>query len=163
MSSAAEVVARLVAAGQTVAVAESLTGGLVTAALTAVPGASAVVAGGITAYQTPLKARLLDVPEQVLATEGAVSAATAVAMAAGVRARLGTDWGVATTGVAGPEPQEGKAVGRVHVAVAGPDLADRSPRVAQRELVLPGDRGMVRAGAVDAALLLLLAVLPGVA
>jgi nicotinamide-nucleotide amidase len=145
----AVVLRRLVAAGQTVAVAESLTGGLLGAALTELPGSSAAFRGGLLVYATDVKASLAGVPEEVLATDGAVSTATAEALAAGARDRLGATWGVGVTGVAGPEPQEGKAVGTVHVAVAGPT----GVRSATRRV--PGDRPRVRLLAVTMALDLL--------
>ncbi|MFJ6721969.1 CinA family protein [Streptomyces sp. NPDC091259] len=117
----AGVVLRLLAqSDQTVAVAESLTGGLVAAELTAVPGASKSFRGSVTAYATELKHRLLGVDAALLAAEGAVNAQVAEEMAAGVRRALGASWGIATTGVAGPDPQDGQPVGTVFVAVAGP-------------------------------------------
>ena len=143
------VLRRLVEAGQTVAVAESLTGGLLGAALTEPPGSSAAFRGGVQVYATDLKASLAGVPDDVLATHGAVSEQAARAMASGVRERLGASWGVALTGVAGPDEQEGHPPGTLHVAVAGPDA------VVTRSTRLPGDRGRVRALAVTAALELL--------
>jgi nicotinamide-nucleotide amidase len=142
-------VARLTAAGQTVAVAESLTGGLVTAALTDVAGASAVVRGGVLAYATDLKAQLLGVDEVLLAQQGAVDAEVAVQMAGGARSLIRATYGLATTGVAGPGPADDKPAGRVYVAVVGPG----STRV--RALSLSGDRGDVRARSVHAVLALL--------
>jgi len=139
--------------GRTVATAESLTGGLLCATLVSVPGASDVVRGGIVAYAADLKASLLDVPQALLAEVGAVDRATAVSMAQGVRERVGSSYGVATTGVAGPDPAEGKPVGLVFVAVAGPS------GVEVRELQLAGERADIRAGAVDAALGLLMSAL----
>lgn len=147
---AAEVVAALGARGLTVGSAESLTGGLVGAALTSVAGSSAVYRGGIVAYATDLKHSLLDVDAGELGRDGAVAATTAAAMAAGVRARTGAHVGVATTGVAGPTSQEGHAPGTVYVA-----LADRAG-VVVRELALPGDRDAVRAATVVAVLALVL-------
>ncbi len=149
-ASSSEVVARLVERGQTVGCAESLTGGLVVSRLVDVPGASAVVRGGVVAYATPLKAALLGVDVDLLASRGAVDAEVARQMAAGARRLLEADWGVATTGVAGPEPQDGMPVGRVFVAVAGPG---ESVTVERHDLV--GGRSEIRAGAVDAALTLL--------
>jgi nicotinamide-nucleotide amidase len=146
---AADLVTRLTSAGQTVAVAESLTGGLVAAALTGVAGASAVVRGGVLAYATDLKARVLGVDEELLARVGAVDAGVAEQMARGVRSLMGATYGLATTGVAGPDQADGKAVGTVYVAVAGP----ASARV--RALNLSGDRGEVRAKSVHAVLALL--------
>ena len=148
-AAAADLVALLTAAGQTVAVAESLTGGLVAAALTDVPGASVVVRGGVVAYATDLKAQVLGVDEVLLAEQGAVHAEVVGQMASGVRALMGATYGLATTGVAGPDQVDGKPVGTVFVAVAGPAAS----RV--RALSLPGDRGDVRALSVRAALHLL--------
>lgn len=153
MNSVVDLVGSLAAVGATVATAESLTGGLVVAALTSVPGSSAVVRGGVVAYATDLKATLAGVPTQTLARDGAVAASTARAMAAGVRVLCRAGYGVATTGVAGPGSQEGHPPGTVHVAVAGPSgvrsLSDR--------LVVEG-RESVRAGAVSLALELLIEV-----
>ncbi|MFI9201668.1 CinA family protein [Streptomyces sp. NPDC053048] len=153
---AAEVLAVLVAHGQTVAAAESLTGGLVAAELTAVPGASRSVRGSVTAYAGEVKRDVLGVDGTLLAERGAVDAEVARQMARGVRALLGADWGVATTGVAGPEPQDGKDVGTVFVAVAGP----QGPG-AVRQLSLDGGRAEIRAESVRAVLVLLLRELAG--
>jgi nicotinamide-nucleotide amidase len=109
----------LTARGQTVAVAESLTGGLVTGALTSIAGASVVVRGAVVAYATDLKAALLGVPADLLARQGPVDPDVAMAMAEGARRLLGATYGLATTGVAGPGPADGKAQGTVYVAVAG--------------------------------------------
>ena len=147
----ARVVAACREAGLTVAVAESLTAGLVAARVADVPGASAVLRGGVVAYATDLKDRLLGVDPELLARVGAVHADVAVQMARGVAERLGADLGVATTGVAGPDPQDGRLPGAVFVAVVGP-----AGWVRVRELQLSGDRPAVRRGAVDAALALLL-------
>jgi nicotinamide-nucleotide amidase len=119
-SPAAEVVELLTVRGETIAVAESLTGGLVAAEITPVPGASKVFRGSVTAYATELKHRLLGVDATLLAQRGAVDARVAAQMAAGVRRALEADWGIATTGVAGPDPQDGQPVGTVFVAVDGP-------------------------------------------
>jgi nicotinamide-nucleotide amidase len=151
---AAVVLRRLTAAGATVAVAESLTGGLLGAALTDLPGSSAAFRGGLQVYSTELKARLAGVPDDVLSARGAVSAETASALAQGVRERLGATYGVGVTGVAGPQEQEGQPVGTVHVAVAGPGGVRH---VATR---LPGDRARVRSLAVTSALDLLRRQLP---
>ena len=120
---AAQVVGLLTRRGQTLAVAESLTGGLVVATLIAVPGASAVVRGGVVAYLSDLKADLLGVDPDLLAARGAVDPEVAAAMAIGVAIRLRADYGLATTGVAGPDPQDGHPVGVVHIAVAARDGA----------------------------------------
>lgn len=140
------VVSRLRRAGQTVAVAESLTGGLFGGALTDVPGASAAFRGGVQVYAADLKAALAGVPTDVLAAEGPVSAVTAAAMADGVRARLRADWGVGLTGVAGPGEQDGHPPGTLHVAVSGPSGTTTLRRR------LPGDRARVRLLAVAVAL-----------
>ncbi|MEV6319013.1 nicotinamide-nucleotide amidohydrolase family protein [Streptomyces sp. NPDC051776] len=150
-SLAADVLARLVDRGETVAVAESLTGGLVAAALTAPAGASRAFLGSVTAYATGVKRDLLAVDGALLAERGAVDPVVAGQMAAGVRRLLGADWGVGTTGVAGPDSQDGKPVGRVYIAVAGPSGPARS-----RELGLDGDRAGIRSSSVSAALELLL-------
>ena len=142
----AALVADLRAAGHTVAAAESLTGGLVTATLVDVAGASAVVRGAVVAYQPDLKIRLVGVDADLVAREGTVNAAVAEQLAQGVRHELGATWGLGTTGVAGPGPSEGHPAGTVHVAVAGPD------GVTSRRLDLTGDRTTVRRGAVRAVL-----------
>lgn len=136
----------LLARGQTVAVAESLTGGALGAALTEVPGVSQTFRGGVTAYATEVKARLLGVDEELLARVGAVDAEVAAQMARGVRELLAATYGLATTGVAGPDPQDGHPPGEVHLALAGP------AGVRTWSLTLHGDRAAVRAGAVRAAL-----------
>ncbi|MEZ5116370.1 MAG: nicotinamide-nucleotide amidohydrolase family protein [Candidatus Nanopelagicales bacterium] len=147
-------VAALQSAGVTVAVAESLTGGLVCAALTDVPGASAVVRGGVVAYATDLKAGLLGVDPALLARVGPVHPDVAVAMAVGVAGRTGADLGLACTGVAGPDPQGGREPGVVFVAAARASVAapGDAEDVLVRELALPGDRAAVRTGTVRALL-----------
>ncbi|MCY0930924.1 CinA family protein [Streptomyces sp. H27-H1] len=117
---AADVLRLLAESDATVAVAESLTGGMVAAELTAVPGASRSFRGSVTAYATELKHQVLGVDAGLLEAEGAVNPQVAEEMAAGVRRLLGASWGIATTGVAGPDPQDGQPVGTVFVAVAGP-------------------------------------------
>ncbi|MDJ1130932.1 CinA family protein [Streptomyces iconiensis] len=133
--------ALLAARGETLAVAESLTGGLVAAEITSVPGASRVFRGSVTTYATELKRDVLGVDGALLEERGAVDAEVARQMARGVREALGADWGIATTGVAGPEPQDGQPVGTVYVAVAGPG----TPAVGER-LGLEGSRSGDRAG-----------------
>ncbi|MFD3808259.1 MULTISPECIES: CinA family protein [unclassified Streptomyces] len=118
---AAEVLRLLAESDQTLAVAESLTGGMVAAELTAVPGASRSFRGSVTAYATELKHRVLGVDAGLLEAEGAVNAQVAEEMAAGVRRVMGASWGIATTGVAGPDPQDGQPVGTVFVSVSGPE------------------------------------------
>ncbi|WP_298459651.1 CinA family protein [uncultured Cellulomonas sp.] len=155
LAEAQALVAELVGRGLTVAVAESLTGGSVTSALVDVPGASRALRGGIVSYATVLKAELLDVDRDLLRRAGAVDPDVARQMARGVRTRLGADVGLATTGVAGPDPQDGHAPGEVHVAVATADA------VVVRSLRLAGDRAAVRAGAVRAVLTCAADVLAG--
>jgi nicotinamide-nucleotide amidase len=152
-----QVLAALVAAGATVAVAESLTGGLVTAALTEPPGASTAVRGGLVVYATDLKATLAGVPFPLLTAEGPVSPDVAAALAAGARDRLGATYGLGVTGVAGPDAQGGRPVGTVYVALAGPGSGW------VRHLTLAGDRSTIRAATVAAALAELLAALRAVA
>ena len=147
-------VARLRALGHTLATSESLTGGLVGAAITSVPGASEAYLGGVVAYATALKARLSGVPEPLLEEYGAVSEQAVVEMAAGVSRLAASDWGLATSGVAGPTGQEDHPPGTVWVAVVGPGV--RTAALHRFE----GDRGAVRRQAVQAALELLLAGLP---
>ena len=129
----------------TLAVAESCTGGAIGAALTAVPGSSAVFAGGVIAYSNAVKQRQLGVPSDLLERHGAVSDAVVMAMAEGVRDRLETDWGLAVSGIAGPGGgSDEKPVGLVHVAVAGPDgceaaalrFGDRRGRGAVQQLTV---------------------------
>jgi nicotinamide-nucleotide amidase len=151
-----DVVAVLRRRGQTLAVAESLTGGELCSRLVGVPGVSAVLRGGVVAYATDLKGSLLGVDGDLLARHGAVHPEVAGAMARGAAARLGADWGVATTGVAGPQPQDGHPPGTVHVAVHGPD-GPGACRVIT--LALDGDRAAVRTAAVAAALDLLVVLL----
>ncbi|WP_197319290.1 CinA family protein [Saccharomonospora sp. NB11] len=146
---AAWLVGELTRRGQTVAAAESLTAGLVCATLTEVPGASAVLRGGLVVYATDLKHVLAGVSHELLAEHGAVHPEVAAQLAEGVRRRCSSDWGLGLTGVAGPDPQDGKLPGTVYVGLAGPDT-----RVV-RTLTLPGGRGEVRAGAVAGALELL--------
>ena len=171
LSVAADVVAALRDREQTLATAESLTGGLVGATLTDVPGASKVYRGGLIVYATELKAELARVSPQTLAADGPVAASTAGQLARGAARVCGADWGLATTGVAGPEPQDGHPVGQVFVAVAGPGPAaltepgrgdvpaDTDRRVEVRELALTGDRSVIREQTTRAVLLLLLRAL----
>lgn len=150
-SVAARVLDALAARGETLATAESLTGGLLAARLTDVPGASRSFVGGVVSYATRVKVAVLGVPDELVAEHGVVSEQCAIAMAHGVRDRLDATWGLATTGVAGPDPQEGRAVGTVWVA-----LADRD-RATARLLDLPGDRdrATIRQATCDAVLGLL--------
>jgi nicotinamide-nucleotide amidase len=162
-SPAAEVVRLLTVRGGTLAVAESLTGGLVAAEITSVPGASKVFRGSVTAYATELKHRLLGVDAALLAARGAVDPQVAAQMAVGVREALGADWGIATTGVAGPDPQDGQPVGTVFVAVDGRSriAGDSAAGGKVEALRLNGDRAEIRMESVRSVLGLLLKELTG--
>lgn len=146
MTTAERLVAALRASGRRLAVAESLTGGALSAAVVAVPGASAVLRGSVTAYDAEVKAEVLGVPPEVIAGHGVVSAPVAIAMARGAARLLRADVAVATTGVAGPGPSDGVAAGRVVVAAVRGDV------VAVRSVLLGGGRALVRAAAVELAL-----------
>jgi nicotinamide-nucleotide amidase len=140
----------LLAARATVALAESLTGGLVCAALSERAGASAILRGGLVVYATALKHDLAGVSRQLLDDRGAVDPDVALGLARGARERLGASYGLGLTGVAGPSEQDGQAVGTVFVACAGPDGES------MRALRLPGGRREIRFGAAAAGLALLI-------
>ena len=140
---AARLIAELTRRGLRIAIAESLTGGLVVAELTRIPGASVVVSGAIVAYDTEVKHSLLGVDAELLAREGAVHPEVARQMATGVRTALAVagrpaDVGVATTGVAGPADQDGRSPGTVYLGVALGDEVEAIP------LELHGDRAAIR-------------------
>jgi nicotinamide-nucleotide amidase len=135
---AAALQAELMRRSQMIATAESLTGGQLGVLLSAAPGASDTYLGGVVTYATEVKLRVLDVTPTTVEQHGVVSAQCAAEMATGVRELIGADWGVSTTGVAGPAEQEGKPVGLVYVGVAGPD------GVTTKELRLDGDRAEIR-------------------
>ncbi|EON23604.1 competence/damage-inducible protein cinA [Nocardioides sp. CF8] len=139
-------VASLSARGATLATAESLTGGQLAALLTSVPGASVCFVGGVVAYATAVKVSVLGVSPATVEEYGAVSAECATAMAVGARQRLGADYALATTGVAGPGQQEGHPPGHVWIACAGP------ASVETRLLTLEGDRAAVQAASCRGAL-----------
>ena len=149
MKLCSEVLTRL--AGKRLATAESLTGGWIGAAITAVPGASAVYAGGIVSYTNEVKHRLLGVPQQVLQTCGAVSAPTAEAMARGARELLQTDVAVSVTGLAGPGGDDfGNSVGTVFIGYCDEN------RTVSRKYLFSGSREQIRTQTVQAALELIL-------
>jgi nicotinamide-nucleotide amidase len=152
-SSAQHCLAELQTRGQTLATAESLTCGLIAATLAGVPGASAVLRGGLAAYATDVKTSVLGVDAALVDRYGVISRQCAEAMAARAATLFGSDWAVASTGVAGPDSQEDHAVGTVFVAVAGPGVARSAA------LALSGERNSIRAATVDAALALLEAAL----
>ena len=170
MAAARDVVHALADAGLTVATGESLTADLLAARLADVPGASAVLHGGVVAYQNAVKTGLLGVPEDLLARVGAVDADVARRMALGARAALGADVGVATTGVAGPEPHQGQPVGTVWLGLAVPDAdanaldvlgGERDGAATAILLRLDGDRAAIREATVAAALQALTRLLAG--
>lgn len=158
---ATEVVTALRRRGETVATAESLTGGLVVAALTTVPGSSEVVRGGVCAYHPDVKADVVGISREAL-RHGAVNGRVAEELASGCRRALGADYGLGTTGVAGPDPSDGCSVGTVFIALAegpdrrvgviGPDESvgaagahpEHTERVMSRALSLEGDRDTIR-------------------
>ena len=143
------VVTRLRELDLSIGTAESLTGGLVCAALTSVPGASTVVRGGVVAYASEVKADVLGVDPDLLAREGAVCEPVAAQLADGIRRVLGCAVGVSTTGVAGPDPADGRPVGTVFVGASGPW------GILVEELALTGDRDQIRSASVLAVLTLL--------
>ena len=150
LEAAAAVNAALVVRGETVGCAESLTGGELAALLSAAPGASESFKGGLVSYATEAKRALLGVT-----ADRVVSADCASQMATGVRKLLDVDWALSTTGVAGPDSQEGMPVGTVFLGLAGP-IGVRTKR-----LSLTGDRPAIRRASCAAALDLLLAEAPG--
>jgi len=135
--------------GETVATAESLTGGLVAAALTSVPGSSAVVRGGLVVYATTLKTDLAGVAAATLAEHGPVHPLIAEQLAKGARRCCGASWGIGLTGVAGPDPQDGIEPGVVHLAVSG------GGATTVHTIGVDGNRHQVRSAAVRAAFALL--------
>lgn len=146
MSEATFVVDRLKELDATLATAESITGGRLAARVTDVPGSSAVFAGGVVSYATAVKVAVLGVPDSLVAEHGVISGECARSMAEGVRALLRTTYALSTTGVAGPDTQEGEPVGTVFIGVAGPDGTEVV------RLALDGDRGAIQAATVDGAL-----------
>jgi nicotinamide-nucleotide amidase len=155
LNSVGELIAELKARGLFLAIAESLTGGGLTQALTEVPGSSKVVLGGIVAYQTRLKHELLGVSSSLLEQAGAVDFRVAAQMAEGVRNSLANKCqvdpsnviGISTTGVAGPDEQDGKPVGKVFVGISGANFEAKV-----LELALNGDRQEIRAQTIASAI-----------
>lgn len=144
----------LAAVRRTLATAESCTGGLLAERMTRVPGSSTCFVGGVVTYSNEMKELLLGVPSETIERHGAVSEPVARAMAEGVRRRLGTDFGIGITGVAGPAGgSEEKPVGTVHLALAGPDETDGTTE--HRRVLFPGDRRRVREQSAQLALELL--------
>lgn len=141
-----------------IAVAESITGGLIGATLTTVPGASKIYLGGVVSYATRLKSALLGVPDDIMREHTVVSEEVAIEMAVGLQNRTNADWVIAVTGVAGPDPQDGHEPGEVWICVLGPRIPSL-PQLRQVERFdFEGDRDSVRLQTVDAALEMLLRV-----
>ncbi len=153
MTDAAALLADLQRRGLRLAVAESLTGGLLADAIVSVPGASAVFRGGVVAYSTDLKRTLLGVDASLLAEHGAIHPEVARQMAEGISDLCNAEIGLATTGAAGPDPQDGHEPGEVYVAVAAPGS------ITVERLDLDGDRSRIRSAAVERVLALASAVL----
>lgn len=151
---AGQAVQQALDSGQTVATAESLTAGMVSAVLADTPGASGMLQGGVVAYQNSVKDAVLHVPADLLARAGSVDPDVARAMAAGARTVLGADVGISTTGVAGPDAHDGKPVGRVYIGIA------TAAGTAAFEYSFTGSRPDIRAAACAAALERLLEALP---
>ena len=142
---ASEVVHGLAVRGLTISLAESCTGGQLAAAITAVPGSSAVFIGGIVAYANSVKQALLGVPENLLEKYGAVSSDCAIAMADGCRHGFATDFALSTTGIAGPGGgTPDKPVGLVYFG-----LAQRWHETAAQQMHFPGSRAQVQAASVE--------------
>ena len=140
------IVESLKSKGESLSVAESITGGALTSEIVSVPGASHILKGSIVAYSVEIKMRELSVPQELIDRAGVVSEEVALAMADGIRARMNTTWSIASTGVAGPGPHHGIAAGTVWLAIVGPDTRETV------KLALEGDRETVRRGAVESAL-----------
>lgn len=135
--------------GLSLAVAESLTGGALSAAIVSVSGASDVYKGGVTTYSAESKVSVLGVSSQLIDSGGTVQAEVALQMALGVQELFGADVAMSTTGVAGPGPAEGHPAGTVHICLAGPGVAKK------QELHLKGSRQQIRELTVEASLQLL--------
>lgn len=140
------IVETLTTRGESLSIAESITGGALTSEIVSVPGASHVLKGSIVAYSAEIKIRELSVSQEMIERADVVSEEVALAMADGIRARMLTTWSIAATGVAGPGPHHGIAAGTVWLAIVGPDARETV------KLALEGDREKVRRGAVESAL-----------
>jgi nicotinamide-nucleotide amidase len=140
------IVESLKSKGESLSVAESITGGALTSEIVRVPGASHILKGSIVAYSVEIKMRELSVPQELIDRAGVVSEEVALGMADGIRARMNTTWSIASTGVAGPGPHQGIAAGTVWLAIVGPNTRETV------KLALEGDRETVRRGAVESAL-----------
>ncbi|MFV0428542.1 MAG: CinA family protein [Arachnia sp.] len=159
LESAQELVAKLTQRSVTIATCESLTGGGLGSAITDVPGASAVYRGGLIVYARELKASLAGVDPELTEAEGVVNELTALQMAIGVQTRCDSDWAIATTGVAGPAPQDGADVGTVWCAVVGPGIGISAAPQYTELSHFTGDRHQIRSACVDHALRMVLRVI----
>ena len=153
MDLAKDVIFLLRERGQTISVAESLTGGAIAKALTDHEGASHAFVGGVIAYSVESKLHDLDVPKETIEEHGVYSEETALAMASGAKRRFGSDWAVSTTGVAGPGASHGVSPGELWIAIVGANQREVS------HLSLKGERGEIRSGAVESALATLARIL----
>jgi len=140
------IVESLKSTGETLSIAESLTGGALTSEIVSVPGASHILKGSIVAYSVEIKVHELSVSQDIIDKVGVVSEEVALAMADGVKARMNSTWSIASTGVAGPGPHHGIPAGTVWLAIVVPDTRETV------KLALEGDRERVRRGAVESAL-----------
>jgi len=140
------IVESLKSTGETLSIAESLTGGALTSEIVSVPGASHILKGSIVAYSVEIKVHELSVSQDIIDKVGVVSEEVALAMADGVKARMNSTWSIASTGVAGPGPHHGIPAGTVWLAIVGPDTRETV------KLALEGDRERVRRGGVESAL-----------
>lgn len=141
--------------GEKIAVAESLTGGMLSAELTDVPGTSHIFLGSVIAYSVEIKIRELAVKQATIDRCGVVSEEVAFEMAEGIRSKFGSNWAISTTGVAGPGPSHSIPAGTVWIAIIGPSHREALA------LALEGDRAAVRLGAVESALATLARILRG--
>ena len=156
----AEIVGHTLAERQlTLATSESLTGGLLGATITAVPGASRYYLGGVVVYATEQNARIGGVNPTVLTSHGVISEQTAVEMVIGVQQLTGAGYALAASGVAGPDPQEGHPPGVVWIAAIGPRIGSIAPPPTALRFEFDGDRLAIRQQTVSAALQMLLHLL----
>lgn len=153
MNTAESLVKLLRERGETLSVAESITGGALSKAITDCEGASHIFLGGVIAYSVESKLHDLDVPKSVIDQYGVYSQQTAISMAEGVKRRFGSDWAIATTGVAGPGQSHGVPAGSVWIAISGAEVDEVNP------ICLIGDRAAIRNGAVESALTALARIL----
>lgn len=146
MAREVEIVELLKQRGENLSIAESVTGGALSKSITDVSGASHIFLGGVIAYSVESKLHDLDIPKDLIDQHSVYSEETAIAMAEGVKRRFGSDWAIATTGVAGPGPSHGVSPGEVWIAILGAEKREIF------SLHLEGDRDAIRNGAVESAL-----------